>query len=140
VLRPGTLCTISKLDVALAEMRRVLKPGGVLHLSNTATAPRCEGDRWQQRIEPLDKRSPVAVTDPTDPRSHEQAGFAIDALEHLLLQGGNPNVRLHLRKAGHQGPERRGHCLTRQPAVPRGAPAPPVRRVAADAHRNVDPR
>jgi len=56
VLSTWTLCSIPNLDAALAEMRRVLKPGGVIHFVEHGHAPDASVARWQERLEPLNKR------------------------------------------------------------------------------------
>lgn len=48
-----TMCTIPDLDAALAELRRVLRPGGTLHFVEHGKAPEESVQRWQRRIEPL---------------------------------------------------------------------------------------
>ena len=56
VLSTWTMCTIPKLDDALDEMHRVLKPGGTLHFVEHGHAPDHITALWQRRFEPLNRR------------------------------------------------------------------------------------
>jgi ubiquinone/menaquinone biosynthesis C-methylase UbiE len=53
VLSTFTLCTLPDLQVALGELRRVLRPGGSLHFAEHGRAPDRRVADWQDRLQPV---------------------------------------------------------------------------------------
>ncbi|NMN98327.1 class I SAM-dependent methyltransferase [Antrihabitans stalactiti] len=54
-LSTWTMCTIPDVASALLELRRVLKPDGALHFAEHGHAPDEGVQRWQRRLDPMEK-------------------------------------------------------------------------------------
>ena len=88
VLSTWTLCTIPDIGAALAELRRVVKPGGELHFVEHGHAPDPNVARWQRRIEPVHKRVAGGChLTRKIPELLEQAGFEIEELDSYYSEG-----------------------------------------------------
>ena len=51
-----TLCTIAHVEQALAEVYRVLRPGGRFHFLEHGLSPDAKVAKWQRRMEPMQRR------------------------------------------------------------------------------------
>lgn len=84
-----TLCTIPDVEAALAELLRVLKPGGRFHFLEHGLAPDDGVATWQRRIEPIQKRLADGCHLTRRPDALvEAAGFVVERVESRY--GGGP--------------------------------------------------
>ncbi len=86
VLCTFTLCSVQAPEAALAEARRVLKPGGRLLFCEHGLAPDAGVARWQRRVEPVWKRlaGGCHLTRPVAD-AIAKAGFALESVETMYL-------------------------------------------------------
>ena len=83
-----SLCTIPDVAGALAEMRRVLRPGGTIGFVEHGLSPDPGVARWQHRLDGLQQRLFGGCHLARDiPRLVEAAGFTLDRLEQSYLPG-----------------------------------------------------
>jgi SAM-dependent methyltransferase len=88
------LCTVADQPRALAELRRVLRPGGRLIFMEHVRAQEPGLARWQDRLDPLQRRiaNGCHCNRPTVDEIR-RAGFAIEALERNRFPKAPPIVR-----------------------------------------------
>jgi ubiquinone/menaquinone biosynthesis C-methylase UbiE len=87
VVSTWTLCTIPDPDRALAEIRRVLRPGGTLHFVEHGRSPDQKVARSQDRFTPLQRRlaGGCHLNRPID-RLLTAAGFELTRLDTFYME------------------------------------------------------
>jgi SAM-dependent methyltransferase len=88
VLSTWTLCTIPDVAGALAEIRRVLRPGGSLHFLEHGRSPDPGVRTWQDRMTPIQRRlfGGCHVNRPIDDLI-SSSGLAVDSMHNFYLKG-----------------------------------------------------
>jgi ubiquinone/menaquinone biosynthesis C-methylase UbiE len=87
-LTTWTMCTIPDVKAALLEMRRVLKTGASLHFLEHGLAPDAKVQRWQRRMDPIEKRLAAGCTFSRPIlKLLTDAGFSISDVEVFYEKG-----------------------------------------------------
>lgn len=88
-----TLCTIPDVERALAEVRRIVRPGGSFHFLEHGLAPDERVARRQRRFEPLQRRLAGGCHLTRRPDALVvAAGFSIERIESRYAKGPKPWV------------------------------------------------
>ena len=99
-----TLCTIPGVEQALAELRRVLKPGGRFHFLEHGLAPDAKTQTWQRRLDSLEKRLADGCHLTRDPvELVRAAGFELEFVHSEYTKGPKPWVFMTFAQAINPG-------------------------------------
>ena len=99
-----TLCTIPGVEQALAELRRVIKPGGRFHFLEHGLAPDAKTQTWQRRLDPLEKRLADGCHLTRDPvELVKAAGFELEFVHSEYTKGPKPWVFMTFAQAINPG-------------------------------------
>ncbi len=82
-----TLCTIPRVDQALDEMARILKPGGALHFIEHGRSEHVGVARWQDRLNPLQKALAGGCHLNRKIDELVESRFEIERQERFLMRG-----------------------------------------------------
>jgi SAM-dependent methyltransferase len=99
-----TLCTIPGVESALAELRRVLKPGASFHFAEHGLAPDEKVARVQHRMDPWQQRFAGGCHLARDMRALiTDAGLEIDELDTRFIKGPKAWSYMYIGRARNPG-------------------------------------
>ena len=86
-----TLCTVADPQRALAEIHRILRPGGRFHFLEHGLAPEESTRRWQRRLDPWERRLADGCSLTRDPLAMvTDAGFSVEVVRQRYAKGPKP--------------------------------------------------
>jgi ubiquinone/menaquinone biosynthesis C-methylase UbiE len=90
-LSTWTLCTIPDVEGALAEILRVLRPGGTFHFLEHGRSPDANVAKWQDRLDPMQQRlfGGCHLNRPIDDLLRA-CGLQVSAIENYSMRGPKP--------------------------------------------------
>jgi ubiquinone/menaquinone biosynthesis C-methylase UbiE len=96
VVTTWTMCSVPGIDQALAEIRRVLKPGGRLLFVEHGRAPEARVRWWQDHLNPVWKRvSGGCHLNRAIATLVADAGFDVERLENSYMPGPKPMTYMY---------------------------------------------
>lgn len=91
VVMTYTMCTIPNVPAAMAEIQRVLKPGGKLLFCEHGEAPDASVRRWQNRLNPVwNKLGGGCNLNRPIPRLLQESGFKSRDMQTMYIPGWKP--------------------------------------------------
>jgi ubiquinone/menaquinone biosynthesis C-methylase UbiE len=91
VIATYTLCSIADIHGALAEIRRVLAPGGEFLFCEHGRAPDASVRKWQDRVNPVWRRFAGGCNLNRDiPELVRESGFTVEGIEAMYIPGWRP--------------------------------------------------